>query len=323
MSEENVEPEGEPLASDAFAKGLAEAQKIVQHQDRRLLESVNATASVKQRQAWTPDILAERSALGYQSGKTVKIQVVTVDGLLIEKNTAYDYLLMRRAATKAGISLLITSAYRSNDQQTRIYNQRYTNGVLNAVGRKKGEAARPGYSNHQMGKALDIKVGLTVADLAAGSHTPTYLWLTSNAHLYGFVNSVPKEPWHWSHPEDRVVGAHEDEETYRNLVSVGAVAPLAVDDGRSGVSLLLGRELNDRVSAWQKSLLMSTSPRSAIIASQGEHAAFRGSATALTLANLRQADTSASRARPSFSGESLKPLEYDFDSGTWGDGKPV
>jgi LAS superfamily LD-carboxypeptidase LdcB len=317
--EEAVQPARTAEDTTSLNQGVAEAQKVVRQQDQRLLESVNGARALNLRQAWTPTNVPEQTVLGYENGSARQVRVVVVDGHLIEKFTGYDFLLMRRAATKAGVALTIVSAYRTYAEQERIYNQRYTNGQLNAVGKIKGPAALPGHSNHQMGKAIDIKVDLTVADLAAGATTPTYLWLKANASLYGFVNSVPKEPWHWSHSEARVVGSAEDEETYRTLVDAGVISPLALDNGRANLSVYVGRDLYDRTSAWNQSLQMSTSSRSAIFAAQGEHAVARASSTANYLAQLQQADAVANRARPSFDTSSLNPLEYDFDTGTWGD----
>src|SRR6185436_12849709 len=48
-------------------------------------------------------------------------------------------------------------------------------------------AARPGYSNHQSGTALDLNAS------ASGVGT----WLTRNASRYGFTRTVPDEAWHY------------------------------------------------------------------------------------------------------------------------------
>ena len=48
-------------------------------------------------------------------------------------------------------------------------------------------AAKPGFSNHQSGSALDIAL---VYDGA-------YAWLKKHAQRFGFRRTVPGEPWHW------------------------------------------------------------------------------------------------------------------------------
>ncbi|GAB3714499.1 peptidoglycan-binding protein [Mariniluteicoccus flavus] len=56
----------------------------------------------------------------------------------------------------------------------------------------RGQAARPGTSNHGWGLAIDISnVG--------GHGTARYRWLNSNAGKYGFDDNVGHEAWHWEY----------------------------------------------------------------------------------------------------------------------------
>lgn len=50
-----------------------------------------------------------------------------------------------------------------------------------------GLAASPGTSNHGWGLALDLRL-----DAKAQA------WMRSNAKDFGFVEDVPREPWHWT-----------------------------------------------------------------------------------------------------------------------------
>lgn len=122
-----------------------------------------------------------RPTTGYSRGNPTRICVVTVEGKLIEVNTARAYEAMRNAARAAGISISLTSGFRTMDQQRYLYNL-YLSGRGNL-------AARPGYSNHQSGLALDLGRG-------PGGQT----WLDRNASRYGFRRTVPSEPWHWERP---------------------------------------------------------------------------------------------------------------------------
>ena len=54
--------------------------------------------------------------------------------------------------------------------------------------------ARPGYSMHERGLAIDFVVQ---DDLMRSQSNPAFLWLSQNAVKYGFYN-LPSEPWHWS-----------------------------------------------------------------------------------------------------------------------------
>lgn len=55
--------------------------------------------------------------------------------------------------------------------------------------------ARPGYSMHEQGLAIDFTCG---GSGSIESHSsPCFIWLDNNASTYGFSN-LPSEPWHWS-----------------------------------------------------------------------------------------------------------------------------
>lgn len=54
--------------------------------------------------------------------------------------------------------------------------------------------ARPGYSKHEQGRAIDFQ--WNGGSIGARSGTP-FRWLAAHAPQFGFVN-LPSEPWHWS-----------------------------------------------------------------------------------------------------------------------------
>ena len=119
---------------------------------------------------------------GYSQGSASTINLLPVaPGMVARSDAAIAFLRMAAAAAATGVQLKLNSAFRSMEQQQELY-QRYLN--------KSGAlAARPGFSNHQGGIAFDIATG--------GLNTPTYAWLAANAARYGFVRTVPSEPWHW------------------------------------------------------------------------------------------------------------------------------
>ena len=55
-------------------------------------------------------------------------------------------------------------------------------------------AAQPGYSNHQMGLAIDFQLDSNNGTSRPGN--PTWDWVTANAATYGFTQ-LPTEAWHW------------------------------------------------------------------------------------------------------------------------------
>jgi zinc D-Ala-D-Ala carboxypeptidase len=104
-------------------------------------------------------------------------------------------------ATKANVKMYAFSAYRSFKEQQLlkdVYTINYGAGTANSF------SADQGYSEHQLGTALDIIAPGLGGVLDGFEKTPAYTWLLANAYKYGFILSYPKnnkyyvfEPWHW------------------------------------------------------------------------------------------------------------------------------
>ena len=133
--------------------------------------------------------MATRTAQAYRGGARIGlIWLETVDGVQVERATARAYRAMQAAAAADGIELKLSSGFRSMAEQTRLYAEHQAGTLATPV-------ARPGYSNHQSGVALDIHVG------GNSVMSPEYLWLQEHAAGFGFLNtgasfSTP-EWWHW------------------------------------------------------------------------------------------------------------------------------
>jgi len=91
---------------------------------------------------------------------------------------AWDNVVATAAAD--GIDLRITDSYRSYEQQVDLVRRKglYSEGGL---------GAKPGTSNHGWGLAVDANV----------NDPSTLEWMRVNAPRFGFVEAVPREPWHW------------------------------------------------------------------------------------------------------------------------------
>lgn len=120
---------------------------------------------------------------GYRKGKRRAIDVIAIDGRQIEQRTADAYMAMALAAAKDGIELTIFSAFRTHLEQEYFY-ACYQSCACNSC----APAAKPGFSNHQSGHAIDIAMWPGVHD-----------WLVANASRFGFVATVKSEPWHWEY----------------------------------------------------------------------------------------------------------------------------
>ena len=111
------------------------------------------------------------------------------------------FVRMADAAAQDGLRIYNASAYRSYSTQKWVY-QRYV--------RQEGAAAadtysaRPGYSEHQTGLALDIN---TASFSDHFEESEEYAWLVENAGRFGFILRFPEgkehltgyqfEPWHY------------------------------------------------------------------------------------------------------------------------------
>jgi LAS superfamily LD-carboxypeptidase LdcB len=101
---------------------------------------------------------------------------------------ARNYTRMRDAARRDGVNIRLTDSYRSYDAQVDVARRKGIYGVRQPNGRL-GLAARPGTSNHGLGRAVDVNLGASPGASA---------WLRANASRYGF-HTIPREPWHWEY----------------------------------------------------------------------------------------------------------------------------
>ena len=113
---------------------------------------------------------------------------------------------MLDAAKADNVAIYAYSAYRSFNTQEALKGQ-YT--VTYGAGTANQFSADQGYSEHQLGTAVDLITTGTGGALDGFDSKPAYAWMMANAYRYGFIQSYPKnnkyyifEPWHW-----RFVGA--------------------------------------------------------------------------------------------------------------------
>lgn len=103
------------------------------------------------------------------------------DGYWGTPETALAFRTMKKAAADDNVKLTICSCYRSLLNQFSVYKRYIINKGITAAYKY---AARPGYSEHHTGRAIDM-------DSEDGREeykdTKSYAWLRENAYKYGFI----------------------------------------------------------------------------------------------------------------------------------------
>lgn len=130
--------------------------------------------------------------------------LVGFDGFLVSNKIANSLRAMFNAASVSGVPLSLTSSYRSYSDQVATYTNwvkvNGSNSMADTV------SARPGYSEHQTGFAVDLSTAAGCSlECFAGS--AQYQWLKTYAVNYGFIERYPAglesvtgyspEAWHW------------------------------------------------------------------------------------------------------------------------------
>ncbi|USN95988.1 MAG: M15 family metallopeptidase [Candidatus Nomurabacteria bacterium] len=120
-------------------------------------------------------------------------------------NKIYSHLVsMLDAAASSGEVIGLTSAYRSYSNQLITYNKWVA--VNGSTAAADTVSARPGYSEHQSGFAVDLDADNT-CNLECFAKSSQYVWMKAHAADYGFVQRYQSgyesftgynaEAWHW------------------------------------------------------------------------------------------------------------------------------
>ena len=135
------------------------------------------------------------------------------DGYKVDSRCAEALDEMLAACRAAGYDPLICSAYRTQETQQSLFDNKVQRLISDGMSETdaKVEAAKavaiPGTSEHQLGLAVDI-VDSTMQELTdAQEDTGTQRWLMANSWRYGFIHRYPNgdtditgiiyEPWHY------------------------------------------------------------------------------------------------------------------------------
>ena len=102
---------------------------------------------------------------------------------------AYEaFINMFNGAKDAGTKIVATSCFRSYDTQKRIYD---TDVYKYGEEQTNESVAKPGFSEHQTGLAIDLlEPGYSLENF---HESTAYAWLIDNAHRFGFILRYPSD----------------------------------------------------------------------------------------------------------------------------------
>lgn len=178
-------PAGSPSVSKAASASPAAARPSVESSPESLQCLVNKMRPFAQKD-WAPSDL------------------VDLEGQQLRAEAAQAARTMMDAAKAEGVTLTVSSAYRSYAVQQQTYQH-----WVSVNGQKVADqlSARPGYSEHQTGLAIDFSSPEGCRLEECYEDTRAGRWLAKNAQNYGFILRFPKgqqavtgylfEPWHY------------------------------------------------------------------------------------------------------------------------------
>lgn len=184
------------------ASNAAEQAKMARTaEDVRVIDSAACNTASEHNDPSRSDVLVNKThclqPLTYEPN-----DLVTVYGAIISAKASSDFQQLYQAAQAAGMGFFVTSSYRSYENQITTY--QYWVGTSGYDGADT-YSARPGYSEHQTGLAIDVAAGGCTLD-CFGS-TAQYQWLQANAARYGFIQryyagseeitGFKSEEWHY------------------------------------------------------------------------------------------------------------------------------
>lgn len=125
---------------------------------------------------------AELRAYGNGKVPAAALESIGQSGHRLDAPAAHAWTQAVSDAAAEGVTLRVTDSYRSYENQVELAGRK-------GLYRDGGYAATPGTSNHGWGLAIDIDV----------TNPAAMSWIREHGHDYGFVEAVPREPWHWEY----------------------------------------------------------------------------------------------------------------------------
>ena len=124
------------------------------------------------------------------------------EGIYLVEEARDNFYKLVDKAKEEGLTIRAISAYRGYTYQKRLYDK-----YVEADGVNKADtySARPGFSDHQTGLAIDVDN--TTSSCENFTNTKEYQWMLDNSYKYGFILRYPSgkesittyqfESWHY------------------------------------------------------------------------------------------------------------------------------
>ena len=136
-------------------------------------------------------------------------------GMQLVKEAKEAFETLSENAKKDGMNVIAMSSYRSYNYQVNLYNNYVAQDGKEAADKY---SARPGYSEHQTGLAVDVyNLNLPYTSF---EETEEFTWMQENAYKYGFILRFPKdkvditgyqyESWHYRYVGKKVAKEIKD-----------------------------------------------------------------------------------------------------------------
>jgi len=123
------------------------------------------------------------------------------ENMYLNNECKIAFIEMAKKAEAEGYNIRAISTYRTLEYQENLYNNYVKR---DGVDKADTYSARPGYSEHHTGLAIDVDN--TVLSYNNFENTKEFNWMQENAYKYGFILRYPKdstitgyiyEPWHY------------------------------------------------------------------------------------------------------------------------------
>ena len=167
------------------------------YEDPNIIEKYSTTVLVNQHNMLNKDFKPE----------LVKLDKCSSEEHYLSKEAKEAYDKMCDAATSEGYQIDANSSYRDYDTQVatvnyylKFYGENYKNKYV----------AKPGYSEHQTGLAIDVKS----KNGSPFKTTKEYTWMVNNSYKYGFILRYPEgreeefgyssESWHFRYVGEEI-----------------------------------------------------------------------------------------------------------------------